>query len=278
MKLSVLVDNNTIIDQYYKGEPGLSFHIKDGGKNILFDVGYSNIFIENAIQMKLNLNMIDYLILSHGHLDHTGGLDSLIKYYFETKKKEDKKFSKLIAHPDCFKGKYYKDNTSIGINISEEVINNIFEVKKAKKHIWITEKLLYLGAIKRENNFEAKKPIGYQKEVKKGNEDYIIDDTALAYTSKDGLVIITGCSHSGICNIVEQAKRITKIENVIDIIGGLHLLNPKKETLMKTKDYIKNLNLNELHACHCTDLNSKVKLAEVSNLKEIGAGMKLIYE
>jgi len=278
LELSVLVDNNTIIDQYFKGEPGLSYYIKEEDTHILFDLGYSNIFIDNANQMGLDLNDVDYLVFSHGHIDHTGGLDPLIKHYFETKKETDKGYPEIIAHPDCFRDKYYGNNTSIGVNVTKQVINQLFKVTESKKPIWITEKLVYLGEIERTNDFEAKKSIGYQDKIAKGYEDYIMDDTALAYLSEDGVVIITGCSHAGICNIVEKAKKVTGIDNVVDIIGGFHLMEPGQKQLIKTKEYIKKLRLEQLHACHCTDLNSKVHLAEVSDLKEVGVGLRLEYK
>ena len=277
MELSVLVDNNTLIDQYFKGEPGLSYYIKTEDTHILFDIGYSGLFIENAQQMGLDLNQVDYLILSHGHIDHTGGLDPLIKHYFETKTKKDKGYPEIIAHPDCFKDKYYGNNTSIGLNVSTKVINQLFDVNQTKEPLWLTDKLVYLGEIERSNDFEAQKPIGYQKNLEKGFEDYILDDTALAYLGQEGLVIITGCSHAGICNIVEQAKKVTQVNEVVDIIGGLHLMEPEREQLAKTIKYIEKLNLKELHACHCTDLKSKIQLSKAANLKEVGVGMKFTY-
>ncbi|MBN1222691.1 MAG: MBL fold metallo-hydrolase, partial [Candidatus Aminicenantes bacterium] len=108
--------------------------------------------------------------------------------------------------------------------------------------------------------------------------DRLLDDTALAYKSPQGLVVITGCSHSGICNIVEQAKRLCKEERILDIVGGLHLLNPSIEQLQGTLEYMKHLNPKEMHACHCTDLNSKIALSRVANLKEVGVGLILEYE
>ena len=278
MELSVLVDNNTLIDQYFKGEPGLSYYIKDRDTHILFDVGYSGLFIENAQQMGIDLNQVDYLVLSHGHIDHTGGLDPLIKHYFETKIDKDKDYPEIIAHPDCFKDKYYGNNTSIGLNVSTKVINQLFDVNQIKEPLWLTDKLVYLGEIERSNDFEAQKPIGYQAKIEKGFGDYILDDTALVYLGQEGLVIITGCSHAGICNIVEQAKEVTQVNEVVDIIGGLHLMEPEREQLAKTKEYIEKLNLKELHACHCTDLNSKTQLAEIAILKEVGVGMKFTYQ
>jgi len=92
------------------------------------------------------------------------------------------------------------------------------------------------------------------------------------------LVIITGCSHSGICNIVEQAKKLCREEKVIDIVGGLHLLNPSDEQLRGTLEYLGKLGPDSMHACHCTDLRSKIALSKVVNIKEVGVGLILEYD
>ena len=83
MNLYVIVDNNTIIDKYYKGEPALSFYIEDNDCKILFDTGYSDIFLENARKMGINLCDIDCIVLSHGHNDHTCGLQYLMNFEFK---------------------------------------------------------------------------------------------------------------------------------------------------------------------------------------------------
>ena len=83
MKLTVLIDNNTLIDRYFLAEPGVSYLIETGGKKIIFDLGYSNAFIINARKLVLDLLDLDYVVLSHGHIDHTGGLDPLLRLYLE---------------------------------------------------------------------------------------------------------------------------------------------------------------------------------------------------
>ena len=136
----------------------------------------------------------------------------------------------------------------------------------------------FLGQIERKNDFEAKSPIGKIVKPNFEEDDYLMDDSALAYKSPRGLVIITSCSHAGICNIVEYAKKICEDNRIIDIVGGFHLLNPSEEQLQGTLGYMKKLQPNEVHACHCTDLNSKIALSQVVNLKEVGVGLKLEYE
>jgi 7,8-dihydropterin-6-yl-methyl-4-(beta-D-ribofuranosyl)aminobenzene 5'-phosphate synthase len=279
MKLTVLVDNNTLIDRYFLAEPGISLYIEQGGKRILLDVGYSDIFMINAQKMNIDLRALDYVVLSHGHLDHTWGLDPLVRLYTESGIEGiPHKKPTILAHPLAFFSKTDADIKEIGSLISQNKLSKHFSVKLSKNPLWLTERMLFLGQIERNNDFECKKPIGSILKPDGAEPDYLYDDTALVYKSPQGLVIITGCSHSGICNIVEQAKRLCSEERVIDIIGGLHLLDPSKEQLQGTVEYMKKLNPEQMHACHCTDLQSKIALSKVVNLKEVGVGLVLEYE
>jgi len=91
------------------GEPGVSYFIQDEGQKILFDVGYSDIFIKNAQKMNIHFWDLDYLVLSHGHLDHTWGLTSLIKYYTEASiEKIDYNKPTVVTHPSSFLAKRIK--------------------------------------------------------------------------------------------------------------------------------------------------------------------------
>ena len=95
MKLTVLVDNNTFIDQYYLGEPAVSYYIEDEEISLLFDTGYSDIVVSNAKLLNIDLEKLTHIALSHGHNDHTRG-------FMYLKDKYDLSQVKVIAHPDCF--------------------------------------------------------------------------------------------------------------------------------------------------------------------------------
>ncbi|MCD4704019.1 MAG: MBL fold metallo-hydrolase [Methanosarcinaceae archaeon] len=278
MELTVLVDNNTLIDRYFYGEPGLSFLINDGGKKILFDTGYSDAFLKNASRMGIKLLDIDHLVLSHGHLDHTWGLDPLIRTYTEARI-EGILHSKpiLTAHPQAFCTKHMEGIGEIGTMLSVEKISEHFQIQLSREPVWLTQDLVFLGEIPRKFDFEGKESIGTTMSEHRVIVDHLIDDTALAYRTQRGLVIITGCSHSGICNITEYAREVCREDRVIDIIGGLHLLDPSREQLDGTLEYMGRLVPEELHACHCTDLRSKIELAKVVNLREVGVGLNLKY-
>ena len=99
MKLTVLTDNNTIIDRYLLGEPALSFYLEDGAGRLLFDTGYSDVFMQNAAQLHFDLSQVPLLVFSHGHNDHTRGLLALHRQDLLRGKT-------IVAHPAAFAPKY----------------------------------------------------------------------------------------------------------------------------------------------------------------------------
>ena len=125
MEITVLVDNNTLIDNYLQGEPALSFLIKADNCKILFDTGYSDLFLKNAKLLNENISDIDYLVLSHGHDDHTKGL----KYLF--KEKISSKIN-LVAHPDILYPKKENNDLNIGVEYNRtELENQLSDIEKA---------------------------------------------------------------------------------------------------------------------------------------------------
>ena len=271
LKLNVLVDNNTLIDRYFKAEPGLSFWIESDGKKILFDTGYSDIFIENAQIMGIDVNSADVVVLSHGHNDHTWGLNHLVQHLDRTM---SVKRPEMIAHPGAFERKRC-GSQEIGMILKEDVIEEYFRVSKCSSPVRITEKLHWLGEIPREG-WDIK-PIGTTLINNQWIDDYCLDDSALAYQAKDGLIIITGCSHSGICNIINHARELTGVEKVLDVIGGFHLQNAGKDLMEKTVKELKKIAPDAMHPCHCTDLKAKIVLGQSFSIEEVGSGLVLDY-
>ena len=278
MKLTVLVDNNTLIDRYFQGEPGVSYYIEADGLKVLFDVGYSDIFIHNAHKMAIDLLDLDYVVLSHGHLDHTWGLDPLLRLYTEAKLEGiPARRPGLVAHTRALHPKWNEELPRSGSLLEEKKLTGFFDLIMSEEPYYVSENLVFLGKIERGNSFEARKPHGKTLEDGVEVDDWLLDDSALAYRTEGGLVIITGCSHSGICNIVEQARQVCGAGRILDIIGGLHLMDPPQEQLLGTVNFFQTLKPEALHACHCTDLESKIALAKVTNLKEVGVGITLEY-
>lgn len=266
MKLKVLVDNNTYIDQYFCGEPAVSYYIEDEGVKLLLDVGYSDLFLKNMNHFGINLEEINTIVISHGHDDHTKGL----KYLFE---QESRRNISIIAHPDAFKEKVLNELKICSPILQQELAQKC-NLILSKEPMKISKNLIFLGEIPELNDFENRKPIGKQLTNNTYTDDYVLDDTALAYKNKDGIYIITGCSHSGICNIIEYAKKVCNDERVLGVIGGFHLFEVN-EQVIKTINYIEKNKLIELYPCHCTSFSVKAEMYKSLPIKEVGVGLEL---
>ena len=265
MQLTVLTDNNTFIDRYYYGEPGLCYYIEDGDSRILFDTGYSDVAVKNARLMNIDLSLVNHIVFSHGHNDHTRGLRYLAD-------KLNLPQIKLIAHPDCFAPKFY-DGESIGMTEDVAATAHKCQLHLTIQPCKITEKLLFLGQIPRVHSFEQRS-IGVIGTADSHVADKVLDDSALVYNGKAGLFIITGCSHSGICNIVSYARQVRGNKRVAGIIGGMHLFKQNDE-LAATVDFLSGQQMDDIYPAHCVSLKAKVALAERLPVHEVGVGLKL---
>jgi len=273
MNLRVLVDNNTLFSKFYYAEPGWSAYIECDNKNILFDTGYSGVFIKNAEKMGIDLCNLDYIVFSHGHIDHSWGLKYLLELYKNNKYKKPT----LIANKNVFDEKINDIGEQIGIDISEEEVQSFININLTDDCLKITDNLMYLGYINRDFDPNSNIPFGKTKIGGRLQADYILDDTALVYKNDEGIVIITGCSHSGITNIIENSKKATERENIIDIIGGFHLFKNNPEQINNVKDYLQKECIKTIHPCHCTDLISKIELSKIISIEEVGVGLELNY-
>lgn len=267
MNITVLVENNTLIDNYFLGEPAVSFYIESDDKKILFDTGYSDILIDNADKMGICLSEITHIVLSHGHDDHTRGLKFLNKKY-------DLSQVKLIAHPDCFLTKHEGDEYFCS-PFSETEVSVMMNYIPTKGVIKLTNELYFLGEIPRNNDFESIYPIGTTIYNNKELDDYVIDDTALVYKDDKGIFIITGCSHSGICNITEYAKQVCGENNILGILGGFHLMSNNVQ-LKNTIKYFEKNKIEMLYPCHCVSLSAKACMMKSLPVTEVGVGMKIV--
>ena len=247
-------------------EHGFSMLIRlfqqDKSRNILFDTGSSSkIIIENSKLMGIQLNKIDLVILSHGHYDHSGGLPATIEAIHRID-------LPIIVHEDMFKTR--------GVAKSDGTIRKYpeFPIKESSKFakliltknpaLFLNNMLLVTGEIPRKTNFEK----GYQhhKVLKNGSwqpDPSILDDRALIVNlKKKGLVIFSGCAHSGIINTIKYAIKITGISKIYAVIGGFHLSGKNYEQKIKrTIQEIQNVNPEIIIPAHCTGWRAKYKIA-----------------
>ncbi len=253
MKITILNDN--IASGICDASHGLSWFI-EAEKNILFDAGPSDIAFKNAAKIGIEPAKADVFVLSHGHWDHGNGF----KYLHQ---------GKLIAHPEIHRKRYKKSNKlSIGLDMEQKEFEKRFDVQYSKIPVQIDENIWFLGEIPRKNMWDS----GYGDfMLEDGNEDIVPDDTGLAANTKNGLVIISGCAHSGITNIVEQAMQVIPGRPVKAVMGGFHL-KPGDKRIESTIDYLKAKKVQQIFPSHCTDPAVICKLSKSLPVKWVKSG------
>lgn len=263
MKVSVLCDNNTLIDQYFLGEPAVSYFLEIDDARILFDTGYSDVFLKNAETLGIDLRDLTHIVLSHSHNDHTNGLPLLRQRF-------DVSTVPLISHPLCFYPRWY-GNTYIGPPYATN-IGSYFDYRPTREPQWLTKNCVFLGEIPVTHDFEPRRPIGELELDGTRQPDLMLDDSALACRTEHGLFIVTGCSHSGICNIISYAQQVCREDRIAGVIGGFHLLQDTPQ-LDATIEFFKSLGPTcRLYPCHCVSLHNRAKILQQLTFPEIGSG------
>lgn len=234
MTINILTDNTPGLKT--GSEHGLSYLIEHDNKTMLFDTGQSDLFLRNARIMGLNLNNVKTIVLSHGHYDHGNGLNYL-------------NGGKLICHPGCFIKRYRKkDRIPIGLKNTKDEIAARFELICAREAYQITPGIIFLGEIPRLTDFESTTTTFVLED---NEEDFVMDDSAVALRTEKGLFVITGCGHAGIVNILEHAKKVTGEKRIAGIMGGFHLKSLSRQT-RETIRYLKQNEVLYVYPSHCT--------------------------
>jgi 7,8-dihydropterin-6-yl-methyl-4-(beta-D-ribofuranosyl)aminobenzene 5'-phosphate synthase len=277
MKVTLLLENTSLFGKYLNAEHGFSAWIEDDAIKVLYDCGFSDKFIKNAEALGIDLRVADYVVLSHGHRDHAGGLKYLIKYYRDMAMA--RKPIMLLTIEDFFFKKYnFKKNYPAGLDVSREIMDQYFDVRVTPGPLWLTKNLCYMGITEKTNDFEHKIPQS-SKKFKNGEwiDDVVDEDTQFAYKHKNGeeVSVIAGCAHYGICNIMEYAKKLTGAQQINTYLGGSHLRIDEvpQSQVDKTCDYVKKQNIKNFYICHDTDLHCKLALWNATPSKEAGVGL-----
>jgi len=256
LRITTLVENTKISDEY-ENKHGLSFHIETEKHNILFDLGPKNTFLTNAKKLNINLEEVDIVVISHGHNDHGGGLEEFLKINNK---------AKVYIHKDAF-NEYYSM-----AGIFKKYIGLDKELK-ANPRIILTEgdmKIddeLYLFSVV-ENRHKVSKfnKVLYKRVDGMYLEDDFVHEQSLIITEDNKNVLMGGCAHNDIRNIIDKAEVI--IGKDLDyVISGFHIFNPSTG-ISESDLFINTLgdNLNKrntkFYTCHCTGMRAFKMLEE----------------
>ncbi len=249
MKITILVENQSSHAgaKVCLAEWGFSAFIQKNNVNILFDTGHTGIYKHNAEKLNIDLQDTNFVVLSHHHWDHAGGLQH---HNFKNKKN-------LIIHPEIL--------DKLPIKASQKLQTD-FKIIPSKKPLEFSEGIYYLGEIPRESTFEN----GIYK------NDSMHDDSAIAVKSSKGTIVITGCSHAGITNICEYAKKVTGQE-LYAVIGGFHLFENNQIAVNGTIEYFKKEKPKYLYPMHCVDFPTLAKFYTIFGIEKLSTGDTIVF-
>lgn len=243
MKITTLIENHENKGKHLIGEHGLSLLIEADGKRILFDTGQTDAFLENAKKLKVDVRNVQTVVLSHGHYDHTGGMKALLRTGYQ---------GDILVGKGFFNPKYKKlpdGNWKYnGISLTQEdTTANIIDEPCYK----ISENLMIFRGFEKRNDFEKPNPHFFIKREEEFVLDEFGDEICLGIKTQKGIILVAGCSHVGIINMVQTVKKETGIK-IRGIIGGTHLVEADERRLNETVEALKKEQLEFLAVSHCT--------------------------
>ncbi len=231
-------------------------------RTLLFDFGFSEDgAAANAKAMGVDMGKVEALALSHGHSDHFGGFKKLVKMI-------GREGIELVLHPAAFKQeRYLKFGHDFKARFPKWTKNEIEKtgarLRETKVPLPLLDgDVLYLGEIHRQTEFEKGMPNAFFMDKGIETWDPIEEDTGIAINLKGrGLVVLTGCAHSGIVNTVNYARTVTGVNPVHVIMGGFHLAGPAFEPIVgKTIEALKKINPTYIVPTHCTGRKSVMEI------------------
>lgn len=251
MIIKTLVENTSVTEEF-NNEHGLSLYIETKKHKLLFDLGASTLFVENAKKMGVDLSAVDLVVLSHGHYDHGGGL----KAFLEINSK-----AKIYLQQYAF-GKYYSNRENgekVYIGLDEELVGN-------NRFIFVEDHLRIDEELELFSNIKGKKLISLSNEkllMKVGSsfvQDNFTHEQNLIIREDEKTLLLAGCAHNGIVNIIDHLNEVKKC--TIDyVIGGFHLYSrsaDKYEEIEFVKQigkYLRNTS-SMYYTCHCTGIKA----------------------
>jgi 7,8-dihydropterin-6-yl-methyl-4-(beta-D-ribofuranosyl)aminobenzene 5'-phosphate synthase len=259
--LKVTVLSTMLADGNELGEWGFAALVEVDGHRILFDTGeHTDVVLKNARTLNIDLTSVPDVILSHWHGDHTGGFLALRR---DVMTKTPSALARTHVGDGFFLSRVgaapgVEINQMIRLKPEYEATGGTFVVhaKPAQLFpgVWLT------GPVPRkhpERNWSGRTQVSTAAGL---GEDTLPDDIALLIDTAAGIVVITGCGHAGVINIIEHARTLIRPARVHALIGGIHLFNASEQTLDWTAEKLRGFGVDNVIGAHCTGIETVFRL------------------
>lgn len=240
------------------GEWGLSYLIETGKHRVLLDAGGGRTLFENARALKVDLAKLDAVVISHGHFDHTGGLEKTLEAYGPVD---------LFIHPAAFATRYFKEGSKVVKDenpLSRDRLSpHVRGLHETLKPTIVCEGLMATGEVPRLTDFEDTGVgdfIFLDPDMK--TPDLVPDDQAIFFRVPEGVVILLGCAHSGVINTVRYVSKLAGGEKIYAVMGGTHLISASPHRIQETIEALRQLGVRKISLSHCTGVNAYAEFAK----------------
>ncbi len=259
LKLTILCENSVerILPGGLIGEHGFACLLRSDRGAYLFDTGSGLGLAHNCEQLGIDLTDLKGVILSHGHCDHSGGLPVALQQHTVLP---------VFAHPDVFHRRYSGrpgQQRQIGLPWSRAELESLgADLQLSRKPQQLSEQIFLSGEIPRrwptgslDRQLFVKDPQGHDR------PDPLSDDLSVFIRTDQGLVILLGCAHAGLQNILAHAQEVTGEKKIHLLLGGTHLKGNNQEQIAATIAMLESYHVERIGASHCTGLGPAVQLA-----------------
>lgn len=249
---------NSVSQKALLAEHGLAVWLNYQGHGILFDTGQTLMLLHNANHLTIDFEQAQAIVLSHGHYDHTGGLEAVLTTSSQPI---------VYAHPNSFSNKYKKIDDGTVIDIGMPGLNEAAVRHLAKQLIFTTTPtelypgLWVTGEIPRQADFEDVGGDFYQ-DTQCSRPDQLLDDQAIFFEAREGLVVLLGCAHAGVINTLHYIQTLTGNKTIDAIVGGLHLTSASTQRVDDTIKALQQLGVKRIFPGHCTGSYATAQLRQ----------------
>jgi len=274
MKVTILLEDRGTEHLALRVEHGLSMWVEYNGKKLLFDFSGTDAALENAKKLGIDISEADYMLCSHAHYDHASGFVPIMERGLA---------KSLITGRHFFEGKHIYDGikyNNVGTGFTKKKLDE-YDVAHTEcgDMLELMPGCYVISNFERTHEFETL-PKGYVKETEEGFvKDNVDDEICLAFDTADGLVVLVGCSHPGILNMLSTiSKRLGK--HITAVFGGTHLMQADDKRIALTLEEIKKMNIDLIGFCHCSGKAAYAALKADGNIKscDLATGDVLVIE